>query len=181
MKKNNILTTLLFMIYLIFISCQTEEMSVSKTPIIISETTKENNEATYTSIKISGKVTTDDGSEITKHGVCWSTNPNPSIMDNKTTEADAEFSSIINDLIPNTKYYFKIYAIKNAIVSYSTEQVYSTQNLDNTTWKFSTFYPTPSNSSGFTIYSRVDFYANNSTRFDELDYPYHCPGCFITF
>jgi hypothetical protein len=181
MKKTIILTSLLLMIQLIFISCQTEEMNDSKTPIITSETTNENNEVTYTSIKISGKVTSNDENEISTHGICWSTNPNPTINDNKTTETTAKFSSIIKDLILNTKYYFRIYAIKNSIVSYSTEQTFSTLNLKNTIWKFSTYYPPSPNSTGLTIYSRIDFYENNTTRFDELDYPLQCPGCFITF
>jgi len=174
---------MLLIALLAFTSCETDEITIpetpsviSETPTVISETTQNNNEATYTSIKISGKVTSDGGSQITSQGVCWSTNPNPTIDDNKTTETTAAFATTITNLIANTKYYFKVYAINNSGISYGAEQTFTTLNLNDTTWKFSTVY-----SSGFIIYSRVDFYDDNTTRFDELDYPLHCPGCFITF
>ncbi|MET0759682.1 MAG: fibronectin type III domain-containing protein [Flavobacterium sp.] len=186
MKKSELflkgisLLIVLLSVQLIFTSCETEEISVSKTPSIISETTQNNNEATFTSLKISGKITLEGGSEITSRGVCWSTNPNPTINDNKVNETSNSFSSTITNLTANTKYYFRVFAINSYGVSYDTEQTFNTLTLDNTTWKFSTLYPPSSNSTGYTIYSRVDFYDNSTTRFDELDFPLHCPGCFIT-
>lgn len=187
MKKSDLflksisLSFVLVIIPLIFTSCETEEISVSKLPSVISEATSNNNEVTFTSIKISGRITLEGGSEITSRGVCWSTNPNPTINDNPIIETSNTFSSTVTNLTADTKYYFRVFAVNSYGVSYAAEQTFSTLTLDNTTWKFSTLYPPGSNSTGFTIYSRVDFYENNTTRFDELDLPLQCPGCFITY
>jgi hypothetical protein len=179
MKKLNLF--LIGILIISIISCTKEEPVVSTAPIVESETTTANAEITFTTIKISGKITPNENNEVTSRGVCWSTNPNPTINDAKKNETSNTFYTIISDLTVNTKYYFRVFAITDLGVSYSENLSFNTLPLSNTVWKFATYYPPSQYSTGITLYSRIDFYKNNTTRFDELDLPLHCPGCFIAY
>lgn len=55
-------------------------------------------------------------SAILARGVCWSSNPNPTISDNKTTDGTGMgwFTSNIDNLSINTKYYVRAYATNNS-------------------------------------------------------------------
>lgn len=59
-----------------------------------------------------GTVTSDGGDPTTVRGVCWSTNPNPTITDPKTTDGTGAgaFVSSITGLTANTVYYVRAYA-----------------------------------------------------------------------
>ncbi|HEX2935913.1 MAG TPA: fibrobacter succinogenes major paralogous domain-containing protein, partial [Bacteroidales bacterium] len=53
---------------------------------------------------------------------CWSTNPNPTVSDNKTVDvAAANFTSLITGLTPEKKYYVRAYATNNAGTAYGNE------------------------------------------------------------
>jgi len=170
--KTVIIISLLFLIS----NCTSNDDIELSSPSVANETTNANAEVTYTTVKISGKVISDGGSEISSKGVCWSKNPNPTINDNKITESDDVFSSVISDLMVNTTYYFRIFATNNTGTAYSEEQSFSTLTLDNTSWKFTTVYQ-----NNFEIYSQVDLLDDHTTKFDEMDLPGQCPGCFITY
>ena len=62
------------------------------------------------SAKAGGAVTNNGGSAITAQGLCWSTSPNPTTANSKTTS----FTDLISSLSPNTTYYVRAYAT-NAI------------------------------------------------------------------
>ena len=49
--------------------------------------------------------------------------------------------------------------------------------MNDSTWEFKTFY-SPNNN---LIVSKIDFYSNGTTKFDETDLYLQCPGCFITY
>ena len=128
------------LIYLTFLiistGCSKDDDIEILAPSIVIETTNENVETTYTSIKIKGKVISDGGSEITSRGICWSTHPNPTINDNTTTEALNSFTSIIGGLTVNSEYHFRAYATSSAGTGYSENKTFSSLSLDNTTWNF---------------------------------------------
>lgn len=63
-----------------------------------------------------GEVTYEgENSTVTYRGVCWSTNPTPTFSDNKTYDGSGKgsFLSQLYDLVPNTKYYIRAYAMNN--------------------------------------------------------------------
>ncbi len=84
-----------------------------------------NNEA-----QVSGNINNVGSSAITQHGHCWSTSPNPSTSNNKTTlggtNTEGAFSSTLNGLSPSTTYYVKAYATNEVGTAYSDEITFTT-------------------------------------------------------
>jgi len=81
-----------------------------------------------------GNVMNDGGSVVTMKGVCWSINPNPTTLDNKTEDGSGigSFISKVNGLIPNTTYYLRAYATSSAGTSYGNEVIFTTTNTTGT-------------------------------------------------
>ncbi|MDY6327298.1 MAG: FISUMP domain-containing protein, partial [Bacteroidales bacterium] len=80
-----------------------------------------------------GNVTDDGGAEITARGVCWSTNHNPTIADNHTSDSVGigTFNSVITNLTPNIVYYVRAYATNVKGTAYGNEETY-TRIVDGT-------------------------------------------------
>jgi uncharacterized protein (TIGR02145 family) len=78
---------------------------------------------TATSAQSGGNITDDGGFLITARGVCWSTNPNPTITDNFSNEGAGigNYISNINNLIEFTKYYLRGYATNEIGTIYGEE------------------------------------------------------------
>ena len=91
--------------------------------------TSEVKEITSSSAVCGGNVTTDNGSTVTAKGVCWSTNQNPTVEDNKTTDGSSvgNFTSNLSNLEPETKYYVRAYATNAAGTSYGEEFNFTTK------------------------------------------------------
>jgi len=85
------------------------------------------------SASLVSEITNDGGASIISKGVCWSTNPNPTISDNKTTDGTGigSFTGNISGLKPNTNYFIRAYATNNAGISYSNELTFTTLPLKN--------------------------------------------------
>ena len=68
-------------------------------------------------------IITDGGTPVTMSGVCWSTNKNPTITDNKTTDgkSSGSFTSSISGLIPGLTYYVRGYAVNSKGTGYSSQ------------------------------------------------------------
>lgn len=82
-----------------------------------------------TSVKAFAQLKDIGGSEITERGFVWSKTPNPTINDFKKTvdlNSDLNFSSVINDFEPETKYYINSYAKNNRGISYGVETEFTT-------------------------------------------------------
>jgi uncharacterized protein (TIGR02145 family) len=75
---------------------------------------------TQTSAITGGYITDDGGAKITARGVCWSTNSNPTLADNITSDGNGSgsFVSSISGLTLNTVYYVRAYATNSAGTSY---------------------------------------------------------------
>jgi hypothetical protein len=75
-----------------------------------------------------GNITTDGGAAVTARGVCWSTSPNPTIADSKTSNGSGtgSFTSSISGLTHNTKYYVRAYATNSTGTSYGQEVTFTT-------------------------------------------------------
>jgi hypothetical protein len=70
-----------------------------------------------------GSITSDGGSTITYSGVCWSTNPFPTIADSTTKNSldNGSFKSVITGLLPNTNYNVRAYATNNTGTGYGNQ------------------------------------------------------------
>ncbi len=87
----------------------------------------------YTTFTIGGIIVSDGGSTINSFGVCWSSNHNPTISDNKTSQTitkDTIFS-VITGLNVNAKYYIRAYATTSSGTIYGNEVEAFTQDYDS--------------------------------------------------
>jgi uncharacterized protein (DUF1330 family) len=91
-------------------------------------TTNEISSITSTSAVSGGNVVSDGGASVTARGVCWSTTPDPTVSDSKTSDGTGTgtFTSSITGLSPNTTYYLRAYATNSSGTSYGTEKSFKT-------------------------------------------------------
>ena len=77
-----------------------------------------------------GIITNTGGLEVTSEGVCRSTSVNPDINTGTITSqlgsGVGSFISILSDLLPNTTYHVRAYALTSAGVSYGDDKVFTT-------------------------------------------------------
>ena len=83
---------------------------------------------TSTSAVCGGNVTSDGNATVTARGVCWSTSPNPTINNSKTTNGTGtgSFTSNITGLTANTTYYVRAYATNSKGTAYGEEKSFTT-------------------------------------------------------
>ncbi|WP_299136615.1 hypothetical protein [uncultured Tenacibaculum sp.] len=159
MKKLTLLALLFFSIQ-IFISCSEEKLNLNiiEKPSIINSSQK-----TFTSIKINSK---HNSNNLIEYGICWSLEPKPTINDYTFIEDKSKKNYItkIEGLLVNTTYYFRSFIKTQKDILYSEEKVFATLPFKNTIWKMLTIYP----KNNYKINSEVEFYENNSAKFEEL-------------
>ena len=75
-----------------------------------------------------GTITSDGGFSITSKGVCWSTSPNPTIINNSTNNGTgaSNFTSILSSLLPTTTYYYRAYATNSVGTGYGITYTFIT-------------------------------------------------------
>ncbi|MBB6274625.1 hypothetical protein HDF26_005107, partial [Pedobacter cryoconitis] len=87
-------------------------------------------EITGTTATSGGKITSDGGAAVTKRGICWSTQQNPTNnLLTKTVDAvggDGDFIGKMTGLLPNTIYYVRAYAVNGIGVAYGLEESFIT-------------------------------------------------------
>ncbi|NJO92380.1 MAG: hypothetical protein HC831_27975 [Chloroflexia bacterium] len=83
---------------------------------------------TTNSASSGGNVTSDGGASVTARGVCWSTDPNPTLADNFTTGGSGTglFTSTLAGLNSNTTYYYRAYATNSNGIAYGAEYSFLT-------------------------------------------------------
>jgi uncharacterized protein (TIGR02145 family) len=93
--------------------------------------TAEVSEITSTTAKCGGTITSDGGATVIVRGACWSTNPTPTVADNKTTNGAGagSFISFITDLTGNTSYYVRAYATNSAGTAYGSTMAFMTSPI----------------------------------------------------
>ena len=99
--------------------------NISNTP---SLTTTAISAITATTATSGGNVVSIGGSSVSAKGVCWSTSPNPTIANSKTTDGigSGSFTSNIGSLTSNTTYYVRAYATNTSGTSYGNETSFTT-------------------------------------------------------
>ena len=75
-----------------------------------------------------GQVTSEGGSSVNARGVCWSTLPSPTILDNHTTDGAGAgaFTSALTGLISNQVYFLRAYATNGFGTFYGNEVQFQT-------------------------------------------------------
>ncbi len=83
---------------------------------------------TTNSVQTGGNITSAGGSTVTDRGVCWSTSPNPTLANSKTTSGSGTgvFVVTVTNLTPNTTYYLRSYATNAVGTSYGNELTFNT-------------------------------------------------------
>ncbi|MFZ4548931.1 MAG: hypothetical protein ACOYN4_15890 [Bacteroidales bacterium] len=89
-------------------------------------------EITESSAKCGGIITSDGGESVTERGVCWNTEPNPTIMHNKTNDGQGggSFFSFLTGLTGNKTYYVRAYATNKKGTSYGMAMSFTTIKLE---------------------------------------------------
>ena len=75
-----------------------------------------------------GQITSDGGTMVTTHGICWSITENPTTADAKTAEStnSTSFTDNISGLTINTTYNVRAYAINSYGTSYGSNMSFTT-------------------------------------------------------
>jgi uncharacterized protein (TIGR02145 family) len=89
---------------------------------------------TQTTAGCGGTITSDGGASVIARGVCWSTNPTPTVDDSKTTDGAGmgSFSSSITGLTANTAYYVRAYATNSVGTGYGDIDSFNTAEESTT-------------------------------------------------
>ena len=92
-------------------------------------TTSNITDITATTAKGGGNVTDQGGSAVTERGVCWSADPNPTIIDShaNSSSGTGSFTLNITGLMPGTKYYVCAYAINTQGTAYGEQKEFTTK------------------------------------------------------
>ena len=105
-------------------SCKKEPEPISLPTVVTALVS----EVTLHNAVVKGIVIADGGAEIITRGVCWSTNPNPTINNSRTFEGTgvSAYTSIITGLTPNTNYHVRAYATNSEGVRYGNDLTFRT-------------------------------------------------------
>ena len=137
-KKPNIMkikTTLILFAALLFSSlmiiqlgCKKDENNDDGGGATVTTATITN--ITQTTATSGGNVSDNGGYTVTARGICWSTNENPTLNDDYTTDGSGTgvFISEITGLSLNTSYYVRAYATNSEGTAYGNQETFITQS-----------------------------------------------------
>ena len=120
-----LLGTLLFLMS----NCNDDENE--EEPAIPSLSTVSASRITDNSANTGGCITLDNSATVTACGVCWGTAPLPTVAGGKTNDgaSTGSFTSSLDNLTPDTKYYIRAYATCSGVTYYGNELNFSTPPL----------------------------------------------------
>jgi len=126
-QKPTIFSIFLLLSLCIFSGCNKSDNNEFN-PIL---TTQKPTMTTSNSATCGGNIENDGGLTITSIGVCWSTNPNPTINDNITSDGVGlgKFTTIIGELNAGETYYIRAYIKTTKGVWYGNECIFLTPTL----------------------------------------------------
>lgn len=116
-----------FLTVTLFYGCQKEERAGM--PVISTTAVTEISEVSMTS---GGNITSDGGSTVTSRGIYWSTNPDQTIAENKTTDGTGtgNFTSNMSGLNGSTTYFVRAYATNRTGTAYGDQLSFTTRISD---------------------------------------------------
>jgi len=108
--------------------CLFSVISCNNKKIPVLSTTEVTN-ITETTAMSGGDISDEKGNPVTKRGVCWSTEQNPTIQNNKTEDGSGvgNFTSSISDLEHHTTYYIRSYATNSKGTGYGNPISFTTK------------------------------------------------------
>jgi hypothetical protein len=109
-----------------------EEISFTTTQVNVPVlSTKIISSITLNSAISGGIIVSDNGDSIFERGVCWSSQPTPTILNNKYIDGKGigEFNCLITGLLRNSIYYIRSFASNNAGTGYGEELIFKTSNI----------------------------------------------------
>lgn len=113
---------------LLLTECKKDKEGQNSATNTVTVTTKVITEITDNSAKSGGIVSVSGSTSVGTCGVCWSEHPSPTISDNYTTDkiGAGEYTSVLQNLTTNTKYYVRAYATINTnSVMYGNEKSFT--------------------------------------------------------
>jgi uncharacterized protein (TIGR02145 family) len=120
--KNFFISSLTLAIILLFAfsGCKKKEVPILETSSIT--------DILGTSAKCGGNILDDRGETVLSRGVCWSTDINPSIANNKTSDGAGagSFTSTLTSLVPATTFYVRAYATSSSGTGYGMVMSFKT-------------------------------------------------------
>jgi hypothetical protein len=132
MKKSSwiYLFSALLTSFIIFYGCK--KNSDTPTEINLPEvTTFSASEVTSGAARIGGNVSVETGSEVSERGICWGTNPTPTLSDNKVPAGTGtgNFNITLSGLYQGTTYYVRAYATNSKGTAFGLPQPFTTSYL----------------------------------------------------
>ncbi|PKO96650.1 MAG: hypothetical protein CVU12_04240 [Bacteroidetes bacterium HGW-Bacteroidetes-7] len=99
------------------------QISFSTIATLPTITTTSLSNVTATSFVSGGNISNDGGSDVRSRGVCWSTSPNPTVNDSKTSNGTGTgaFTSYVTGLTAGVTYYVRAYATNGIGTAYGNE------------------------------------------------------------
>jgi hypothetical protein len=136
MNKIKSFALLILCIALFTTACNKDEDPIIN-PILPLLNTANVTKITADSALCGGSITSLGDQVITSRGVCWSTSPNPTIANSKTSDSlgNTSFTSRLYGLTENTKYYVRAYATTLGGTSYGNEVNFTTNTIKNELFK----------------------------------------------
>lgn len=124
--KLSLLIQLLFLL-IIFYACNKNKVN---TPVIVTLAAANITSSTATS---GGSIIDDGGASVISSGVCWSTSPNPTVNDSKSSDGSriGKFFSAATGLSPLTTYHLRSYATNEAGTTYGSEISFQTTDANS--------------------------------------------------
>lgn len=136
-SNRHLLMTLFLLLAIHFTACKKDHRVFNA----IIHTTSVNS-IRITSAKCSCSIDYLNGLPIKSCGICWSTGNNPTIADSKIVASvvTGTFVSSMTDLIPNTTYYVRAWAINSDVTGYGDVISFTTYRSDAVTDYDSNYY-----------------------------------------
>jgi len=111
------------------------EVTFTSSPIVLATlSTAAVTSVTSTTAVSGGNITADGGGSITARGVCWALTANPTITNDKTSDATGtgSFVSNMTGLQPGTTYHVRAYATNSAGTAYGNDVTFTTTAVSAT-------------------------------------------------
>lgn len=140
-------TVLLFAIFLAFISCK-------KDSNLLTVATKSVVDVDLTTASSGGEIHSIANIVLEDYGICWSSKPDPTINNHHTAAKNGSknFASKLTNLLANTTYYVRAFAVTNGSITYGNQVSFTTR--ENVQFNQSLKYGTMSDIDG-NIYETI--------------------------